>query len=70
MEKKLRKRKSLYAIPCAFGTESYDDELFFVTFSTKDEVKALQLASCICGPEMADKALVIINEDGGIHQIF
>lgn len=69
MVKRIKRRKSLYAIPCAFDVESYD-ELFFVTFNTKDEVEALQLASCICGPDMASKALVIINEDGDIHQIF
>lgn len=56
------KRNALYAIPCKFAEEEYD-ELFFVTFTTKNEREALRLASCVCG-EQSKKSLVIITADG------
>ena len=64
------KTKALYAIPCAFGYPSDFDEdsLFFLTFKTRDETEAYQLASCVCGPK-GKNALVIISEDGEVYQL-
>ncbi len=65
----MEKIKSAYAIPCMHPSdvESYDlDDIFFVTFDTRDEDEALTLASCVCGPRMAAKSLVIVNELGQV----
>jgi hypothetical protein len=64
----VEKVKSVYAIPCLFTERGlYDpDDVFFVTFSTKDENEALKLASCICGKRKADRSLVIINANGQV----
>lgn len=56
------KRNALYAIPCKFNEEEYE-EVFFLTFTTRNEREALRLASCVCGKQSA-KSLVIITEDG------
>ena len=56
------KRNALYAIPCKFNEEDYE-ELFFLTFTTRNEKEALRLASCVCGKK-SEKSLVIITENG------
>ena len=61
--------RSTYAIPCLFTADLEDfdlEDVFFVTFSTKDHKQALRLASCVCGKRMAAKSLVIINENGQV----
>jgi hypothetical protein len=69
----MSKAKVLYAIPCAFTDDDIDDldedNIFFLTFQTKDEDEALRLASCVCGPSKARKALVIISENGSIFHL-
>jgi len=56
-----------YAIGCRFGiNEDEELDLFFVKFKTNDEKLALKLAICVCGPEAADKALVILDKNGKI----
>jgi hypothetical protein len=65
------KNTVLYAVPCAFSDEELDyelEDLFFVTFATRDEQEALKLASCICGKQ-AKKSLVMISESGEIYYI-
>lgn len=65
------KRNALYAIPCAFGSphdEDEEDSLFFLTFQTRNEKEAIRLASCVCG-DKAEKALVIITQDGDIYHL-
>jgi hypothetical protein len=62
MEQDNKKKNALYAIPCKFDEEDYE-ELFFLTFKTKNEREALRLASCVCGKQSL-KSLVIITEDG------
>lgn len=66
----MKKKKVKYAVPCAFTTEGDFDveDVFFLTFHTKDEVEALKLAQCVCG-DMAEKALCIISEDGELFQL-
>jgi len=59
------KIKSLYAIPCS---SPGDEELFFLTFQTRDEDEALSLAACVHGSK-GKRALVIINEDGEIFTL-
>jgi hypothetical protein len=44
------------------------DDVFFITFNTTDEKKALALASCICG-NTAPKALVVITENGHVFPL-
>ena len=63
----MKKIKSAYAIPCLLTEDGQFDpeDVFFVTFSTRDEDEALRLASCICGVKAAD-SLVIINEKGNV----
>jgi hypothetical protein len=62
------KMKSVFAIPCLFKDGDYfdPDDVFFVTFNTRDDEQALRLASCICGPYKAERSLVIINEKGKV----
>ena len=64
----MEKIRSLYAIPCVFSSlGDYDPrDVFFLTFTTKDEKEALKLASCVCGKKKAGKSLVIITEKGDI----
>ncbi len=64
----LMKMKSVFAIPCLFKERGHfdPDDVFFVTFNTRDDDEALRLASCICGPHMAERSLVIINEKGKV----
>lgn len=63
----MKKIKSAYAIPCLLTEYGQFDpeDVFFVTFQTRDEDEALRLASCICGVKAAD-SLVIINEKGNV----
>ena len=67
----VKRAKVLYAVPCAMTDldEVEDDSFFFITFQTKDESEALRLASCVCGPDKAEKALVIISENGDIFHL-
>jgi hypothetical protein len=60
MEQEDKKRNALYAIPCSFNEEDYE-ELFFITFNTKNEREALRLASCVTPSK---KSLVIITDTG------
>jgi hypothetical protein len=62
------KIKSAFAIPCMFmdGGHFDPEDVFFVTFKTRDDEEALRLASCICGPRKAARSLVIINEKGNV----
>ena len=62
-KKQPTKIKALYAIPC-----SQEDEIFFVTFTTRSEKEAITLASCVQGNK-GKRALVIIGEDGSIYQL-
>jgi hypothetical protein len=64
----MKKIKSAYAIPCLLTEKGYFDpeDVFFVTFQTRDEEEALRLASCICGPRKAPYSMVIINEKGQV----
>ena len=66
----MKKKKVKYAVPCAFTTEGDFDveDVFFLTFHTKDEDEAFKLAQCICGKKAA-KALCIISEDGELFQL-
>lgn len=63
----MKKLRSAYAIPCLLTEKGQFDpeDVFFVTFQTRDEDEALRLASCICGETAAD-SLVIINEKGNV----
>lgn len=68
----IKKIKSMYAVPCLV-TELGDfdpDDVFFVTFGTKDEEEALRLASCVCGKRKAAGSLVIITENGQVFPVF
>lgn len=60
----------VYAVPCVpkdkYGNDDFDG-LFFLTFQTLDEDKALRLASCVCGKEKAKKSLLMIDENGEIY---
>jgi hypothetical protein len=62
MQQENKKRNAMYALPCKFNEEDYE-EIFFITFNTKNEREALRLASCVCGKD-SNKSLVIITEDG------
>lgn len=64
----MKKLKSVYAIPCLLTEKGrYDlEDVFFVTFKTRDEDEALRLAACICGARKAADSLVIINERGQV----
>jgi hypothetical protein len=65
----MKRKKVRYAIPCSFGKgRPTKDSFFFVTFDTKNEDEAMRLAECVCG-DTADKALVIITEDGEIIEL-
>ena len=59
-----QKTKAVYAVPCL----SLAGEIFFTTFTTKDEQEAKILASCIQGSK-GKKALVLITEDGDIYHL-
>ena len=49
----------------------YDpDEVFFLSFQTRDEDEALKLAACVCGKRMAARSLVMINEEGRVMPVF
>jgi hypothetical protein len=66
-----KKISSKYALPCMLGDldDDFDtDDVFFITFNTTDEKKALALASCICG-NTAPKALVVITENGHVFPL-
>ena len=60
MEQEDKKRNALYAIPCKLDEDDYE-EMFFITFNTRNEKEALRLASCVTPSK---KSLVIITEDG------
>lgn len=62
MEQENKKRNALYAIPCRMNEEDEED-MFFLTFNTRNEREALILASCVCGKQ-SKKSLVIITESG------
>ena len=66
MEQDNKKIRAMYAIPCLFSHDEDDNEMFFVTFNTRNEKEALKLASCVCG-ESSKKSLVIITEDGEFY---
>jgi len=64
-----------FGVACSFGilNEDYSEEddlvppIFFVTFNTRDEALALQLAKCVCGTEsLAKQSLVVLDKDGRI----
>lgn len=55
--------KSNYAIGCEL-----DEQVFFVTFNTRDEREAIDLSKCVVG-KMAEKCLLIINEKGDIFEL-
>jgi hypothetical protein len=59
-----QKMKAVYAVPCL----SLTGDIFFITFSTRDEKEAKALASCIQGSK-GKKALVLITEDGDIYHL-
>jgi hypothetical protein len=67
------KAKSKYAIPCMFtdsSTEDYEDDLFFVTFETANEMEAIALATCVTGSKkLALKSLVVITENGHVFPL-
>jgi hypothetical protein len=65
MEQENKKINAMYAIPCKFAEEEYE-ECFFLTFNTRNEKEALRLASCVCGKQ-SSKSLVIITEDGDYY---
>lgn len=67
MENKAQVR---YAIPCAFtdGGELDEDSLFFLTFNTRDEREAIDLARCVCGRK-GSRAVVIITEHGQVFPL-
>jgi hypothetical protein len=65
MEQEDKKKNALYAVPCKLDDEEYE-ELFFITFNTRNEREALKLASCICGKQ-SKKSLVIITADGEFY---
>ncbi len=68
----MEKIKSVYAIPCMYPSSRDDfdlDDVFFLTFKSTDENEVLKLASCVCGPYMASKSLVIINDRGQVTLI-
>jgi hypothetical protein len=57
--------KALYAVACL--SEDPDEPYFFVTFNTRDERKAIQLARCVSGnSHTAEKSLVIVDYSGGV----
>lgn len=58
---------SKYAVACTLE-EDDDCDFFFVSFNTKDELEALDLAKCIVGNN-AEKCLVVIREDGEIFEL-
>lgn len=58
---------SKYAVACTL-LEDEDYEYFFVSFNTRDEQEALDLAKCIVGSN-AEKCLVVIREDGEIFEL-
>jgi hypothetical protein len=60
MEQEDKKRNALYAIPCKLDEDEYE-EMFFLTFNTRNEKEAMRLASCVTSSK---KSLVIITEDG------
>jgi hypothetical protein len=62
MEQEDKKRNALYAIPCKLD-EDDNEEMFFLTFNTRNEREALVLASCVCGKK-SKKSLVIITDTG------
>jgi hypothetical protein len=62
MEQEDKKRNALYAIPCKLD-EDDNEEMFFLTFNTRNEREALILASCVCGKK-SKKSLVIITDTG------
>jgi hypothetical protein len=62
--KEPQRMKAVYAVPCL----SLTGDIFFITFSTKDEQEAKALASCIQGSK-GKKALVLITEDGDIYHL-
>jgi hypothetical protein len=62
MEQEDKKRNALYAIPCKLDEDDYE-EMFFLTFNTRNEREALRLASCVCGKQ-SKKSLVIITGSG------
>lgn len=68
----MRKVKSAYAVPCLFTDNGHYDleDVFFVSFNTRDEDKAVRLAACICGSDKAADSLVIINERGQVIPVF
>ena len=57
-----KKRNVVYAIACKMDDEDYED-MFFLTFKTKNEEEALRLASCVCGIH-SQRSLVIITDNG------
>lgn len=58
--------KANYAVACMLNEDL--QELFFVTFNTRDETLALELSRCIVG-DNAEKCLMIINEYGEIYEL-
>jgi hypothetical protein len=58
-------KSAVFALPYI---HSFDEEgdIFFITFNTSNEEEARTLAKCICGPKLAEKALIILDKNGGI----
>lgn len=57
--------KALYAVACL--NDDPDEPYFFVTFNTRDEREALQLARCVSGnTTTAEKSLVIVDYSGDV----
>lgn len=63
-----------FGVACSFDIpdEDMDEDdmlppIFFVTFQTKDEEKAIKLAQCFCGTrEKAKASLLVLDKDGRI----
>jgi len=66
MEQEDKKRNALYALPCKFNQDDEYEEMFFITFTTRNEREALRLASCVCGKQ-SEKMLMIITDNGDYY---
>lgn len=58
--------KAMYAIACSYLEEDDFQGYFFVTFNTRDEKEAMNLAKCVCGKKAGPKSLVVVDSNGGI----
>ena len=59
-------KKAYYAVPCSPMEDCDIEDVFFVTFNTKDENEAMTLAKCICGDT---SGLLIVSAEGEIFEL-